>query len=83
MIETDRFGVELKRGTASYFLYIDNKPLINIGKKKMIPFQENEVVVNNVFPTDLFYDYLPEDWDKTDPRLKLIDKIRVLNNVAK
>jgi hypothetical protein len=64
-------------GASLNYLYIDNEPVASLGKSPGQVFVENQVVFNNASPLPKLFDLMPEDWDKEDPPLRIIEVIKI------
>lgn len=58
-------------------LFVDGVALARLGRGLPNYDQNNNYYLYNARPTQAIYDLMPDDWDKTQTSLKVIDEIFV------
>lgn len=58
-------------------LFLDGKAVVKLNRGSPNYDQNNNYYLYNGIPTKELYDLMPDDWDKTQPALKIIDEIYV------
>jgi len=63
-------------------LYVDGVAVARVGTGSPNFDMNNNFYLYNCTPTQALYVLMPEDWDKTQPSLKVIDEIYVRANIT-
>jgi hypothetical protein len=58
-------------------LAVDNEPVADLLEVKAQTFTEGEIIYYNAITRSELYDKLPQDWDREDKGLVLIDRITI------
>jgi len=56
-------------------LFIDGEPVATLEKGSLNFDQNNNYKVYNASPLPKLYEYMPDDWDKEESSIKIIDEI--------
>jgi len=72
-------SIVVTRGKNSPFfqLHVDGIPVATLEKGAPNFDQNNNFKVYNASPLPKLYEYMPDDWDKEEPSIKIIDEIFV------
>lgn len=63
-------------------LYIDGVPVANVGRGSPNFDANNDYYLYNCRPMPALFEMLPDDWDKTNTSLKVLDEIFVRTKKA-
>jgi len=77
-LNSEKITLTRGKNTANNQLFFNEVPVANAGRGLPNFDQNNNWYVYNAHPTKALYDLMPDDWDKTQPSLKIIDEIHVI-----
>jgi len=72
-------SIQARKGDNSpfYYLYVDGEKVIRLNRGLPNFDENNNFKLYNAFPTPKLYELMPDDWDKTNSSLQIIDEIFV------
>jgi len=78
-IYTNALNIRKGPRASGYYLYVEGDPIISLGLHQGNIFSSKEITFHNASPLPMLFEKLPDDWDKEDPALRIIDKVLIQN----
>ena len=79
-LEPEKAIITHRQGTSGNGLFLDGVNVASLGKGSPNFDANNNFTIFNASPTTALYDLMPDDWDKTQSALRIIDEIFVVTN---